>query len=246
MSRFLLIIAIVISFVNALDNGLGLTPQMGYNSWYDTQCNVNESSIRDTASKIIELGFDKLGYKYINIDDCWADGRYTNGTVYAKAPEFNITLKPLANYIHSLGLKFGVYTDRGTNTCAGRPGSHNYEEIDAFTYAEWGVDYLKEDSCHATGDHLEAYAEYAKMRDALNNTGRPIFFSLCGWNEWYTQIGASLGNSWRIGSDDGNWNAILSDIDDNGNNPNEKYSGPGGWNDPCLLVGTDMEGILII
>lgn len=94
------------------------------------------------------------------------------------------TLKPLADYVHSKGMKFGTYTDRGTKTCAGRPGALGHEVIDANTYAEWGVDYLKEDSCNAVQDHDTAFGEYGNMTKALNATGRPIFFSLCGWNDW--------------------------------------------------------------
>ena len=139
---------ILLSFhvVQSLDNGLGLRPQMGYNTWYDTQCSLTEDTVRDTADSLKTLGLDKMGYEYINLDDCWAKGRYSNGSVYAETPRFSSpSLKPLADYVHSLGLKFGVYTDRGTLTCAGRPGSLGFEEKDASSYAEWGVDYLKED-----------------------------------------------------------------------------------------------------
>ena len=88
---------------------------------------------------------------------------------------------------------FGTYTDRGTHTCAGRPGAKDHEQIDANTYASWGVDYLKEDSCNAPNDPKDGYAEYGLMRDALNATGRPIFFSLCGWESWYAPQGQALG-----------------------------------------------------
>eukprot|EP01083_Nonionella_stella_P097792 274902_1 len=229
------------SITNALNNGLGLTPQMGYNTWYDLQCSLSEDLVRSTADTLIKLGFDTLGYKYINLDDCWAKGRYQNGSVYAEVPRFSSpSLKPLADYIHSLNLLFGVYTDRGIETCAGRPGSNGFEISDANTYASWGVDYVKEDSCHAAQDHTTEYENYAAMRDALNATDRPIFFSLCGWNAWYSTVGASLANSWRIGPDDTNWEGVLANIDINvklsGN------AGPGGWNDPCLLLAEDMNG----
>ena len=108
----------------------------------------------------------------------------------------------MVNYIHSKGLLSGLYGDRGNETCGGRIGQYGMEVIDANTLASWGVDYWKEDSCGGSQDHSVAFAEYASMRDALNATGRPIFFSLCGWEAWYAPVGASLGNSYRIGPDD--------------------------------------------
>jgi alpha-galactosidase len=100
--------------------------------------------------------------------------------------------------------------------------------IDATTYAAWGVDYLKEDSCNAAQDHPTAFHEYAAMRDALNGTGRSFLFSLCGWESWYAPVGEALGNSWRMGPDDTNWAGVLQDIDDEA--PLWPYAGPGGWN----------------
>ena len=212
----------------------------GFNSWYAFGCKVNETVIRETAEQFINLGLDKLGYEYINIDDCWAADRYSNGTIYAQQPAFNLSLQPLSEYIHSLGLKFGIYTDRGNKTCAGRPGSFGYEEIDAKTYSDWNIDYVKEDSCNADGNELIAFSEYAKMRDAINATGRQIFYSLCGWNEWYAPMGMALANSWRISVDDSSWLNILKNIDTNA--ALSMYSGPGGWNDPCLLLGDPNRG----
>lgn len=109
----------------------------------------------------MDTGLDKLGYEYVNMDDCWAQGRHLNGTIYPDPVAFPDGVAAVANYVHSLGLKFGLYTDRGLLTCAGRPGSFGFEEIDARTYAEWGVDYLKEDSCFAPSSiHSIAFAEY--------------------------------------------------------------------------------------
>jgi len=216
---------------------------MGWNSWYDLQGDLDEKSVRATADALISTGLAKLGYIYVNLDDCWAAGRYPNGSVYAEAAKFpSQSLKPLADYVHSLGLKFGTYTDRGTKTCAGRPGSQDYEAIDAQTYASWGIDYVKEDSCYASDDHNLAFTQYGKMRDGLNATGRPIFFSLCGWNEWYAPVGMGLGNSWRIGPDDTDWPGVLKNI--NINARLAQYSGPGGWNDPCLLLAETSTGEL--
>jgi len=166
----------------------------------------------------------------------WAKGRYSNGTVYPDPVAFPQGIKPIADYVHSLGLKFGIYSDRGTLTCAGRPGSQGYESIDARTYASWGVDYLKEDSCNASDDHDTAFQQYGTMRDALAATGRPIYFSLCGWHPWYAPVGFSLGNSWRISGDCNVWKDVLNAIDVNA--PLTLDARPGGWNDPDMLLGS--------
>ena len=172
-----------------LDNGLGLTPPMGYNTWYDLNCEPTEQLIKQSVDRMKSNGFDVLGYEYINVDDCWAQGRYTNGTIYAQTPQFNLTLKPLCDYIHSMGFKCGIYTDRGSKTCNNRPGSYGYECMDTNTFAQWGFDYVKEDSCHASTEPLIAFQEYAKMRDCLSNTSRPMLFSLCGQHTYYSSIG---------------------------------------------------------
>lgn len=229
--------------MQALDNGLARVPAMGCNTWYDFECSdgMNESMLRAVADAMVTSGLRDLGYRYLNLDDCWAKSRKDDGTLVADQAKFpDGTLKPLADYVHSKGLLFGTYTDRGDFTCAGRPGANRHEEIDAKTYAQWGVDYLKEDSCNATGDHETAFAEYGRMRDALNSTGRKVLFSLCGWSSWYAPVGASLGNSWRIGPDDTNWDGVLKNIDIM--NGLQKYAGPGGWNDPCLLLSRTSTG----
>ncbi|CAK9109712.1 unnamed protein product [Durusdinium trenchii] len=230
-----------------LDNGLARVPQMGYNSWYDLECSdaMNESTLRRIADRLVESGLKDLGYQYLNLDDCWAKSRRGDGTLVADEAKFpDGTLKPLADYVHSKGLLLGTYTDRGEQTCAGRPGAARHEELDAKTYAAWGIDYLKEDSCNASGDHLTAFMEYGKMRDALNATGRPVLFSLCGWKSWYAPMGSTLGNSWRIGPDDNNWQGVLQNIDIM--NGLETYAGPGGWNDPCLLLSKKTTGEAIM
>jgi len=135
-------------------------------------------------------------------------------------------------------------TDRGTETCGGRAGALGHEVADANFYARNGIDYLKEDSCYGTGDHQTAFGEYATMRDALNATGRPFFFSLCGWESWYSPVCHSLGNSCRIGNDDTNWAGVLGDIDSMA--PLYPYAGPGGFNDPCLLLGRDHTGAVAV
>eukprot|EP01087_Luapelamoeba_hula_P008664 TRINITY_DN2185_c1_g1_i1.p1 TRINITY_DN2185_c1_g1~~TRINITY_DN2185_c1_g1_i1.p1 ORF type:complete len:416 (-),score=62.34 TRINITY_DN2185_c1_g1_i1:51-1298(-) len=238
----LLIVCCCCWVAQGLDNGLGLTPAMGYNTWYDVQCSdmMHEQTVRDTADAIVRRGMHKLGYTYVNLDDCWAGGRDANGRVYADKKAFPSGIASLARYMHNKGLKFGLYTDRGNLTCAKRPGSAGHTTIDAQTYASWGVDFLKEDSCWATQDHAAAFAEYALMRDALNATGRPIFFDLCGWESWYAPVGKTLGNEWRIGPDTTTWPDILTNI--NVDADLAPWAGPGGWNNPCLLIGKSYNG----
>ena len=234
VARAALLLSFSAAVSHALNNGLARTPQMGYNSWYDLMGSITEDNIRETIDALVETGLAAAGYKYINIDDDWAR-RDSTGRIMADPTKWtNGSLQTIAEYAHSKGLLFGTYTDRGTETCGGRPAAQGHEKEDAAVYASWGVDYLKEDSCHAPADSKDAFEQYGRMRDALNATGRPILFSLCGWNPWYAPVGASLGNSWRIGPDDTNWGGVLKNIDINA--PLARYAGPGGWNDPCLLL----------
>jgi len=220
--------------VASLDNGLAITPQMGWNSWNHFACNVNETVVRATADLLISTGLAKLGYVYVNVDDCWAYNRNADMQITADPKSFPSGMKALADYVHSKGLKFGLYSDSGTLTCAGRPGSLNYEKIDAKTYASWDVDYLKYDNCYTPNDALPIL-RYGAMRDALNATGRPILFSMCEWGvdapwDWANDV----GNSWRTTNDIGdNWESFLRVLD---NNIGLSYAaGPGGWNDPDML-----------
>ena len=182
--------------------------------------------------------------EYLNLDDCYIKSRDSSGVLQPDPKTFSKGMKSLGDYAHSKGMKFGVYTDRGTLTCGGRPAAQGHEVQDAKTYASWGVDYLKEDSCHASSDHSMAFKQYGAMRDALNATGRPILFSLCGWNAWYAPVGKTLGNAWRTGPDDSNWNGVIKNIDILA--PLSQYAGPGGWNDPCLLLSQDWSGKMIM
>jgi len=203
---------------------------------------MNETTIVATIDALVNTGLRDLGFRYVNLDDCWCGARTPQGVPVADTVKFPSGIAYLAEYAHSNGMMFGVYTDRGTNTCGGRPGSKGYEIIDAQAYASWGVDYVKEDSCYAPDDPGTAFPEYAAMRDALNATGRPIFFSLCGWHDWYAPVGMELGNSWRIGPDDTNWGGVKTNIDIE--TTLASYSGPGGFNDPCLLLSKDASGQL--
>ncbi len=217
----------------ALDNGLARTPPMGWNSWNKFGCNVSETLIKGIADAMVSSGMQAAGYEYVNIDDCWQTGRDSSGNIVADASRFPSGMKALADYVHAKGLKLGVYTDAGTATCAGRPGTLNHEQQDANTYAAWGVDYVKEDWCNTSG--LDPATQYAKFRDALAATKRPILFSICNWgvnSPW--NWGPTTGNMWRTTGDiSDSWNSMLSILDQNGQHASA--AGPGAWNDPDML-----------
>jgi len=181
-------------------NGLALTPPMGWNTWNKFGCNVSEVLIREAADAMVSSGMQAAGYEYIVIDDCWQVGRDQDGNILPDPQRFPSGMKALGDYIHSRGLKFGIYSDAGTLTCGKRPGSLGHEYQDAKKYAEWGVDYLKYDWC-STYDQ-NAKATYENMSDALRATGRPIVFSICEWGlnkPW--QWGETIGNLWRTTDD---------------------------------------------
>jgi alpha-galactosidase len=226
---------------------VALTPPMGWNSWNYFAGNVTDKNIRDSADQIVANGMKDAGYNYVNIDDTWEGERDANGVLHtnSKFPD----MKALADYVHSKGLKIGIYSSPGPKTCGGYAGSLGHEEQDAKMYAEWGIDYLKYDLCSFIGDVMEKQAPndhaaqmrimiaaYDKMNKALKATGRPIVFSFCqyGWDavwEWGPSVG---GNLWRTTGDiQPDWDrmyAILSQQEGL-----EKYAGPGHWNDPDML-----------
>lgn len=172
---------------------------VGFNTWNVFRCGgVTAEAIMSVADKMVELGLADLGYKYLNIDDCWATAIGPDGGLVADPKAFPDGIRAVADAVHAKGLRLGIYGDRGSMTCASRPGSGGRERVHARQFAEWGIDYLKYDSCWASSRHDTAFDEYGRMRDALNATGRPILFSLCGWNAWYAPMGDHLGNSWRI------------------------------------------------
>src|SRR5882672_7211610 len=185
----------------ALSNGLALTPPMGWNDWNSFGCNVSEQLVEQTADIMVSSGLKAAGYQYVNIDDCWmSSSRNSAGQLVPDPAKFPDGISGVANYVHSKGLKLGIYESAGTATCAGYPGSLNHEQTDANSFASWGVDYLKYDNCNNQG--VPWQQRYDAMRDALAATGRPIVYSLCEWGEnnvW--TWGASAGNLWRTTGD---------------------------------------------
>jgi len=212
---------------------LARTPPMGWNSWNKFGCNVSEQLIRETADALVATGMKDAGYQYVVIDDCWQVSRDANGTIVPDAQRFASGMKALADYVHSKGLKFGVYSDAGSKTCQGRPGSNGYEDADARQYAAWGVDYLKYDWCSTDG--VDPKIAYPTMRDALKRAGRPIVFSMCEWGRsqpWTWARG--VGHLWRTTGDIGpSWQSFVRLLDQQVDL--WKFAGPGGWNDPDML-----------
>lgn len=222
---------------HALNNGLAKTPPMGWSSWNTLGCgsNMNDAKIRAIADAMVSSGMKTAGYQYINLDDCWqAATRDQKGNVVPD-PNFTHDMPGLVKYIHGRGLKFGLYSDRGTATCAGRVGSYGHESQDAKTYAAWGVDYLKYDNCAPVGDEQTVFQS---MRDALKTSAPKITFSICTgyFRDWMP----ATGNLWRTYGDIGPSFASMADII-NVNGRLARYAGPGGWNDPDMMeIGNGM------
>ncbi len=225
---------------SALDNGLALTPPMGWNSWNTFQCDVDEELIRGIADAMVTSGMKGAGYEYVVIDDCWQVGRDAEGNILPDPERFPSGMKALADYVHSKGLKFGLYSDAGTATCQGRPGSRGHEFQDARQYAAWGVDYLKYDWCN-TGTQ-DVKSSYSIMRDALQTAGRPIVFSICEWGRHEPWLwGKDVGNLWRSTGDitdcwdcEGRYvRGVMQILDQQVDL--WQHAGPGYWNDPDML-----------
>jgi alpha-galactosidase len=221
--------------------GLALTPPMGWNSWNKFGCDVSETLIKEIADAMVSSGMKDAGYEYIIIDDCWQVGRDDQGNIIPDPKRFPSGMKALGDYIHSKGLKFGIYSDAGTKTCQRRPGSRGYEFQDARTYAEWAVDYVKFDWCYTTTQN--AKASYKLMRDAIYQAGRPMVFSLCDWGWSKPWLWAKdVGHLWRATDDimdcwdceddrnNGGFTVLLDRVADL-----YSYSGPDHWNDPDML-----------
>jgi alpha-galactosidase len=253
VSRFKLVLTAVIlsaltfpALAQQHDPTLAATPPMGWNSWNHFAGKVDDADVRAAADYMVSSGMKAAGYTYINIDDTWEGQRDAQGFIHSnsKFPD----MKALADYVHSRGLKLGIYSSPGPKTCAGYPGSYGHVQQDAQTYAKWGIDYLKYDLCsfipimekEAPHDRQKQLAimqdAYRQMHDALVATGRPIVFSLCqyGWDDVW-KWGASVGgNLWRTTGDINDTYARMADIGFNQLGL-AKYAGPGHWNDPDML-----------
>lgn len=201
-SRALPLLSLLASTALSLNNGMGLTPAMGWSSWNALGCSAafNESTIRAFAD-ILASQYLQFGYSVLALDDCWAGPRLPNGSITSDPIRFPSGMQALGRYIISKGLQFGIYTDRGVKTCAGRPGSYGFEVQDAASYAEWGVTYVKNDDCNSPVN-VTSEALYAVMRDAVNATGKAMYLNIKqdlvphGF-----EAGADLGNSWRVAND---------------------------------------------
>lgn len=217
-------------------NGLARTPPMGWNDWNQFQSKIDDKTVREVVDAMVANGMRDAGYIYVNIDDTWEGIRDEKGYLApnGKFPD----MKALIDYVHSKGMKFGIYSSPGPRTCAEYPGSYGHEEQDAKTYATWGIDYLKYDWCGAriiySNDSEQAL--YQKMGDALLKSGRPIVYSLCQYGVgnvevWGAQVG---GNLWRTTGDiSDNWASMVANIEKQAHTAS--YAGPGHWNDPDML-----------
>lgn len=253
MNRIILTIAVLffITTSNAQKfKGLAMTPPMGWNTWNKFACDIDEKLIRGAADAMVSTGLKDAGYTYLVIDDCWHGQRDSLGFIHPDPKKFPSGMKALADYVHSKGLKFGIYSDAGWKTCGGKPGSRGYEFQDAKSYASWGVDYLKYDWCNTQG--LKAEGAYMTMRDALYAAGRPIVFSMCEWgNNKPWDWGKDVGHLWRTTGDIyhcwdcekkyaswSSWGVLrILDMQDG----LRKHAGPDHWNDPDMMeVGNGM------
>ncbi len=216
---------------------LARTPPMGWNSWNTFGEAINADVVMKTADVFINEKLKDSGYEYIVIDDLWEADKRENGRLTWDKEKFPKGIKPVVDYVHKKGLKFGIYSCAGSHTCAGKPASYGYEEIDAKTFAEWEVDFLKYDFCYVP-PAVDGAKLYQRMGQALRATGRPIIFSICEWGlnkpwEWGVRAG---GHMWRTTGDIADsWESILR-IGFEKQNGLEAYAGPGHWNDPDMLV----------
>lgn len=240
----LIAIAFIQCGISAQNQQLALMPPMGWNSWNLVEAEVSDPLIREIADAMVSTGMKEAGYQYIIIDDFWVGGRDATNHLFPDQKRFPQGMKALADYVHSKGLKLGIYSDAAEYTCGGVTASYNFEELDAQTFAGWGIDYLKYDYCNAPEDVTTAFTRYKKMGDALKKTGRPMVYAICEWGQrkpwlWARAAGGQLWRTtwdsrdvWQ--SDNKDLTGIMEIFDQQ--KDLAQYAGPGGWNDPDLLM----------
>ncbi len=226
------------------------TPPMGWSSWNTFACDINEDLIKTIADEMVASGLKDAGYIYLNLDDCWHGERDAEGFIQPDPVRFPSGMKALADYVHSKGLKIGIYSDAGSATCGGKPGSLGHEYQDALQYARWGIDYLKYDWCNT--ENVNSKGAYSLMAKALRASGRDIVFSLCEWGDTQAYSWAeNVGHLWRTTGDvnccfdceldHGGWKSlgVLQIMDKN--EKLRQFAGPDHWNDPDMMeVGNGM------
>jgi len=218
---------------------LAETPPMGWNSWNTFGAEINADIVCETADAFIEHGLKDAGYEYVVIDDHWeADERGPDGRLHGNPEKFPDGIKAVADYVHAKGLKFGIYSCAGSHTCGVRPASFGYEEEDAQTFADWGVDFLKYDFCYKPVG-VDGRALYERMGQALRATGRPIVFSMCEWGSmkpWEWGASRAGAHMWRTTGDiNDSWESV-EQIGFERQRDLQCFAGPGHWNDPDMLI----------
>lgn len=256
MKTFFILFALIFAApqeFTAQDTILAPTPPMGFMTWNYFGDKITENDVKSIADAMVKEGLVDLGYNHIFIDDGWQGGRDNRNNIIPDPKKFPSGIKALADYLHSKDIKLGIYSDAAQLTCAGYTGSFGFEEQDAKTFADWGVDYLKYDYCGAPQDRKTAIKRYTKMAKALQKSGREIVFSVCEWGQrepwfWAKEAGGQL---WRTTYDvRDKWSAnapqgtklhkegigygILDILEINAKL--NEYAGPGGWNDADMLV----------
>lgn len=244
MNKILVLIGLIGALHTQAQQVLAPTPPMGWNSWNFFEGRVSAEVVRHMADAMATNGMKAAGYTYLVIDDFWVGGRDRQNRLIPDPVRFPDGMKAVADYVHARGLKLGIYSDAAELTCGGVTGSYHFEELDARTFADWGIDYLKYDYCNAPSDMGTAFERYKKMGDALRSTGRPIVYSICEWGQrqpwlWARAAGGQL---WRTTADsrdvwqsgDKDLTGIMDIFDQQ--EGLQAYAGPGGWNDPDLLM----------
>ncbi|XP_065074857.1 alpha-N-acetylgalactosaminidase-like [Ochlerotatus camptorhynchus] len=255
MKFILAVLTASLGVTHGLENGLARTPPMGWMSWerfrcitdckkYPNEC-ISEQLFKRMADLMVSEGYLEAGYDYVNIDDCWSEmQRDSSGRLVPDKKRFPNGMKHLADYIHSKGLKFGLYQDIGTHTCAGYPGMKDYFEIDAQTFADWDVDFIKIDGCYA--DERNMVDDYILFGEFMNKTGRPMLYS-CSWPAYQEYNGIipdyeilkKTCNMWRNWGDIEDSHSSVESITRYFSDNQQRiqpHCGPGHWNDPDTLV----------